>query len=130
LPRIVVHNGRCFITLREALSIRRKVVALEYAKGMASAAEECRKFQAQFHWHVENKGSRHSDIKPRTRRPNGKVGRSHRSDQEEFYQLLTYADEVDLRRALAEWEQVHNLSQPSGAIAGWAPYEAARRPLS
>jgi len=31
---------------------------------------------------------------------NGKVERSHRSDQEEFYQLLTYTDDVDLNKKL------------------------------
>ena len=47
-------------------------------------------FQARFHWHVEDKGIRHVYIKPRSPQLNGKVERSHRSDQEEFYQLLTY----------------------------------------
>jgi transposase len=53
-------------------------------------------WQAQFHWHVEDKGIRHVYIKPRSPQLNGKVERSHRSDQEEFYQLLTYTDDVDL----------------------------------
>ena len=44
-------------------------------------------FQAQFHWHVEDKGIRHVYIKPRSPQLNGKVERSHRTDQEEFYQL-------------------------------------------
>ena len=52
-------------------------------------------FQAQFHRHVEDKGIRHVYIKPRSPELNGKVERSHRSDQEEFYQLLTYKDDVD-----------------------------------
>jgi hypothetical protein len=43
-------------------------------------------FQAQFHWHVEDKGIRHVYIKPRSPQLNGKVERSHRTDQEEFYQ--------------------------------------------
>lgn len=34
-------------------------------------------------------------IKPRSPQLNGKVERSHRTDQEEFYQLLTYTDDVD-----------------------------------
>ena len=53
-------------------------------------------FQAQFHWQVEDKGMRHVYIKPRSPQLNGKVERSHRLDQEEFYQLLTYTDDVDL----------------------------------
>ena len=47
-------------------------------------------FQAQFHWHVEDLGIGHTYIKARTPQLNGKVERSHRSDQEEFYQLLSY----------------------------------------
>jgi len=39
-------------------------------------------FQARFHWHVEDKGMRHSYIKPRSPQLNGKVERSHRTDQE------------------------------------------------
>ena len=46
-------------------------------------------FQAKFHWHVEDQGIRHAYIKPRSPQLNGKVERSHRTDQEEFYQLLT-----------------------------------------
>ncbi len=50
-------------------------------------------FQALFHWHIEDKGIRHVYIKPRSPQLNGKVERSHRSDGEEFYQLLTYTDD-------------------------------------
>ena len=42
-------------------------------------------FQAQFHWHVLDKGINHVYIKPRRPRLNGKVERSHRIDEEEFY---------------------------------------------
>ena len=38
-------------------------------------------FQAKFHWHVEDKGIRHAYIKPSSPQLNGKVERSHRSDQ-------------------------------------------------
>ena len=65
-------------------------------------------FQAQFHWHVEDKGIRHVYIKPRSPQLNGKVERSHRSDQEAFYQLLTYVDDQDLNNKLVEWERFYN----------------------
>jgi len=83
-------------------------------------------FQAQFHWHVEDKGMRHVYIRPRSPRLNGKVERSHRTDQEEFYQLLTYTDDVDLNEKLAEWERFYNLDRPHGAFKGKTPYEALR----
>src|ERR1700751_2362830 len=65
-----------------------------------------------FHWHVEDLGIRHAYIKPRSPQLNGKVERSHRSDQEEFYQLLTYKDDVDLEAKLAEWERFTIHSAP------------------
>jgi transposase InsO family protein len=83
-------------------------------------------FQAQFHWHVEDKGIRHVYIKPRTPQLNGKVERSHRSDQEEFYQLMTYKDDVDRNKKLAAWENFYNLNRPHGAFAGRTPYEVMR----
>ena len=86
-------------------------------------------FQAKFHWHVEDKGIRHAYIKPRTPQLNGKVERSHRSDQQEFYQLLTYKDDVDLEAKLDEWERFYNFSRPHGAFKGKTPYEALREKL-
>lgn len=83
-------------------------------------------FQAQFHWHVEDKRIRHVYIKPRSPQLNGKVERSHRSDQEEFYQLLTYIDDVDLNMKLSKWEQFYNFNRPHGAFNGKTPYEALR----
>jgi len=47
-------------------------------------------------------------IKARTPQLNEKVERSHRSDQEEFYQLLNYKNDVDLEKRISEWEQFYN----------------------
>ena len=86
-------------------------------------------FQAKFHWHVEDKGIRHVCIKPRSPQLNGKVERSHRSDQEEFYQLLNCVDDTDLNKKLAEWENFYNFYRPHGAFAGKTPYEILRERL-
>ncbi len=67
---------------------------------------------------------RHVYIKPRSPQLNGKVERSHRTDQEEFYQLLTYTDDVDLNNKLTEWEQFYNFDRSHGAFEGKTPYEA------
>lgn len=75
---------------------------------------------------MEDKGIRHVYIKPRTPQLNGKVERSHRSDQEEFYQLLTYKDDVHLNKKLEEWERYYNYDRPHGAFSGKTPYEALR----
>ena len=87
-------------------------------------------FQAKFHWHVEDQGMKHVYIKPRSPQLNGKVERSHRTDQQEFYQLLTYTDDVDLNRKLKAWEQFYNFYRPHGAFAGKTPYEVLRSLLN
>ncbi len=86
-------------------------------------------FQALFHWHVADKGMRHAYIKPRAPQLNGKVERSHRTDKQEFYQLLTYKGDVDLGKKLAEWENFYNYHRPHGAFSGRTPYEALRERL-
>lgn len=86
-------------------------------------------FQALFHWHLADQGIRHVYIKPRTPQLNGKVERSHRTDQQEFYQLLSYKGDVDLEQRLAEWERFYNYHRPQGAFDGRTPYEALRERL-
>ncbi len=61
---------------------------------------------------------RHVYIKPRSLQPDGKVERSHRTDQEEVCQLQTYADDVDLNRKLESWERFYNLDGPQSAFDG------------
>jgi transposase InsO family protein len=69
-------------------------------------------FQARFHWHVEDHGMRHVYIKPQAPQLNVKVERSHRTDQTEFYQLLTYTDDKDLNAKLTAWEKFYNYDRP------------------
>ncbi len=61
--------------------------------------------RAKFHRHVEDKRTCHAYIRPWPPQPNGKVERSHRSDQEVFYQLLTYKGDVDLEAKLEQWKR-------------------------
>ena len=77
-------------------------------------------------WHVEDRGIRHVYIKARTPQLNGKVERSHRSDQDEFYQLLDYRDDVDLEKKLAECENFYHFARPHGAT----PYASLRERLT
>jgi transposase InsO family protein len=86
-------------------------------------------FQAKFHWHVEDLGMQHIYIKPRTPRLNGKVERSHKTDATEFYQLLTYKDDQDLRAKLRIWEDFYNLQRPHAAHSGKTPFEVLRTRL-
>ena len=87
-------------------------------------------FQARFHWHVEDQGIRHVYIKPGTPQLNGKVERSHRTDQTEFYQLLTYTDDVDLNSKLEAWENFYNYDRPHISLDGKTPYEVMRSLLT
>jgi transposase InsO family protein len=72
-------------------------------------------FQAGFHWHLLDKGIQHVYIRPSTPRLNGKVERSHRIDDEEFYRLLAgeVIDDAKLFDAkLHEWERFYNFARP------------------
>ncbi len=84
-------------------------------------------FQSQFHWHLEAHDIRHVYIRPRTPHLNGKVERSHRVDDQEFYQLLDkdgITDDIHLfNEKLREWEDYYNYHRPHGALDGQTPYE-------
>ena len=80
-------------------------------------------FQSRFHWHLESLDIRHVYIRPRTPHLNGKVERSHRVDDQEFYQLLDrdgITDDIHLfNDKLREWEDYYNYHRPA---------QRARRP--
>lgn len=84
-------------------------------------------FQSRFHWHLETLDMRHVYIRPRTPHLNGKVERSHRVDDQEFYQLLDkdgVTDDIHLfNEKLREWEDYYNYHRPHGALDGQTPYE-------
>ena len=69
---------------------------------------------------------RHVYIKPLSPQLNGKVERSHRTDQEEFYQLLTYTYDVDLNKKLEARENFYNFNRPHCAFKGQTPYETLK----
>jgi transposase InsO family protein len=86
-------------------------------------------FQAAFHWHLLDRGIRHVYIRPSTPRLNGKVERSHRIDDEEFYRMLAgvVIDDAQIFNAkLQEWERFYNFERPHGALGGLTPYERLR----
>ncbi len=87
-------------------------------------------FGSQFHYHVLDRGIGHVYIKPATPRLNGKVERSHRIDQEEFYRMLdgVVIDDTDLfNDRLQEWEDFYNFNRPHGGLGGQTPYEKLRQ---
>jgi len=88
-------------------------------------------FQSNFHWHLHDRGVEHVYIRPNTPRLNGKVERSHRIDDEEFYQLLDrdgVSDDIHLfNKKLREWEDYYNYQRPHGALDGRTPYERLKQ---
>ncbi len=90
-------------------------------------------FQSHFHWRLEALDIRHVYIRPRTPHLNGKVERSHRIDDQEFYQLLDkdgITDDIHLfNKKLREWEEYYNYHRPHGALDGQTPYERLRAKL-
>ena len=86
-------------------------------------------FQSGFHWHLGDLGIRHVYIKPRTPRLNGKVERSHKTDDIEFYQLLSYRGDIDLNKKLLRWEKFYNFTRPHAGVKGKTPYEVLREKL-
>jgi hypothetical protein len=68
-------------------------------------------------------------IKPRTPQRNEKAELSHRTDEGEFYQLLTYRNHVDLEKKLAEWERFYSYERPPGVHRGRTPDEALKEKL-
>ena len=63
-------------------------------------------------------------------RLNGKVERSHATDESECYQLLTYKGDQELEKKLAEWETFYNLHRPHGAHGGQTPFEVLQQRLA
>lgn len=86
-------------------------------------------FQAQFHWHCQDLGIRHVYIKKASPHLNGKVERSHLTDQTEFYQLIEYVDDIDILKKLQEWETFYNIHRPHSALKGKTPYEVLKEKL-
>ena len=63
---------------------------------------------------------------------NGKVERSHRIDEEEFYRMLkaVVIDDTNLfNDKLKEWEDFYNYNRPHAALNGQTPYERLRDKL-
>ena len=87
-------------------------------------------FQARFHWYCIDKGMEHVYIKPGSPKLNGKVERSHRTDKEEFYQLLKYKSDVDLNEKITEWENFYNFNRPHKSHGELTPYEMFRAKMN
>jgi transposase InsO family protein len=73
-------------------------------------------------------GAGHRLIPPRTPRLNGKVERSHQTDDQEFYDLQRYATRADLHRAFGRWlwHYNHTRIHTGAGMQGRTPLQALR----
>ena len=58
---------------------------------------------------------------------NGIVERSHRTDNEELFHLLWFADPDERRYQLKLWEQEYNTRRPHQALGGQTPLQVYRQ---
>jgi transposase InsO family protein len=80
-------------------------------------------FPLAFKLAVEAAGIRHKYIKPRRPQQNGKVERSHRVDDEEFWGCHDFATGDEAEEPLRAWERTYNYDRFSLALHGQTPME-------
>jgi transposase InsO family protein len=87
-------------------------------------------FPLEFVLALQEAGIRHRYIRPRRPQQNGKVERSHRIDQEEFWSRRQFETFTDADVAIQGWERTYNVDRFSLALHGETPAEklARRRP--
>lgn len=75
---------------------------------------------------VESFGATHRLIPPRTPRLNGRVERSHQTDEQEFYRRQRYATRAELRRAFGRWlwHYNHTRLHTGAGMRGRTPLQA------
>jgi transposase InsO family protein len=84
-------------------------------------------FPLEFVLAIQEAGIRHQYIRPRRPQQNGKVERSHRIDQEEFWGRRHFETFLEADTALQAWERVYNLERFSLALHGETPAEKLAR---
>ena len=77
---------------------------------------------------VASFGAQHRLIPPRTPRLNGRVERSHQTDDQEFYAVRRYATRAELQRAFRRWlwHYNHGRIHTGNGMRGRTPLEALR----
>lgn len=75
----------------------------------------------------EAAGIRHRCIRPRSPYLNGKVERSHRIDEEEFYRVRCCRTFADLVKTHRRFNQFYNTARPHGGHGGLTPLERLRQ---
>jgi len=86
-------------------------------------------FATPFTWHLNDLGITHRRIYPGCPKQNGKVERSHRTDEEEFYRKYQFADAGELENRVNEWEKEYNVDRPHMGLNGLTPAEKLHKIL-
>jgi hypothetical protein len=111
--------------------IKRKLAVLNHIKQTSNISKSCLYFgiSLQVYYNWKRRYDRHGDdlypfplplfllhTSPGPLSLSLKVERSHGTDQKEFYQLLTYQDDVDLNKKLKEWKNFYNYYRPHTSL--------------
>lgn len=80
-------------------------------------------FSEQFSWHLQDLGISHRKTKICSPEENGKVERSHRTDEQEFYGINRFVSIHHLKRLLRQWEKEYNTKRAHMALGGKTPLE-------
>lgn len=75
----------------------------------------------------ETAGIRHRCIRPRSPHLNGKVERSHRIEDEEFYRTRRCRSVAELQQRHRRFNQFYNTARPHGGHGGLTPLERLRQ---
>ncbi len=78
-------------------------------------------FSEAFSWHLEDLGITHRKTRVCSPEENGKVERSHRTDEEEFYSINRFVSIQHCIKLLKAWEQEHNERRPHMALGNKTP---------
>ena len=117
-------------TTRNAIDFFETVKQIFPAKIREVQTDNGPEFTTEFGFHLTQQGVKHRHIRPRTPRLNGKVERSHRTDEQEFYSRQNFSDEDDLKSKLAIWEKHYNQERFHMALGGQTPAEVLSSKLS
>jgi transposase InsO family protein len=80
-------------------------------------------FGTDFTWHLRDLGVAHRHIPRGCPESNGKVERSHRTDEDEFYRRTVFRNPGELSQQLRRWEHEYNHRRPHLALRGSTPAE-------
>jgi transposase InsO family protein len=80
-------------------------------------------FSDRFSWHLEDLGIEHRKTKVRSTEENGKVERSHRTDEEDLYRTKRFVSIGHCIGLLKQGEKEYNEERPHMALKGKTPKE-------